>query len=250
MRRLILALALALGGCASTGPISLDDPAALESDPIEPVNRGVFWVNDRLDVFVLEPIAKGWDFIAPETVEVHLDQFFTNLRFPVRFVGTLLQGKVRASGEELGRFGVNTTVGLLGFFDPATGWGLERHDEDFGQALGRWGTPPGPYLMLPLLGPSNTRDAVGRLVDTFLGSGPALISPGVNAASTGVDLINSRSLLLEDIREAKAASLDYYAFVRNVYLQRREALVRDEEIRSEDPIDDLYEIEEDLEDDR
>ena len=219
-----------------------------ESDPLERMNRGTHWLNDRFDVFLLEPIAKGWEFVTPEQGRLRLRKFFTNLRFPVRFVGTLLQAKLRASGDEVGRFVVNSTVGLLGFFDPASHWGIGFHDEDFGQALGAWGTPPGPYLVLPLFGPSNPRDAVGLAVDTVLLLGPGLISPAAGTALGSTNLVNSRALALDDVREAKAAALDYYVLLRNGYLQLREAKIRDGEIEVEEPTDDLYYIDETLED--
>jgi len=219
-----------------------------ENDPLEPMNRGTHWVNDQLDVYLLEPIAKGWEFVTPEQARLRLDKFFANLRFPVRFVGNLFQAKLRASGDEVGRFVVNSTVGLLGFFDPASHWGIGFHDEDFGQALGAWGTPPGPYLVLPIFGPSNPRDAVGLAVDTVLLLGPGLVSPTAGAAIGGTNLVNSRALALDDVREAKAAALDYYVLLRNGYLQLREAKIRDGSVEPEEPTDDLYDIDERFED--
>src|SRR5512140_45443 len=136
-------------------------------DPLEGMNRAVFWFNDQVDDYVIEPAAKGWDKIAPDRVKKSLSNFFQNLRFPIIAGNNLLQGKPIQSASDVGRFVVNTTVGVLGFFDPASDWGLAPHNEDFGQTLGYWGVPPGPYLVLPFVGPSNPRDAVGLAADSF-----------------------------------------------------------------------------------
>ena len=238
----ILALALLFGAAPVLHAQELRAEDEETGDPIEPVNRGIFWFNDKLDVFLFEPIAIGWEFVTPETVRIHLDQFFTNLRFPVRFVGSLLQAEALLAAEETGRFVVNSTVGVAGFFDPATGWGLEGRREDVGQAFGRWGMGPGFYLVLPLLGPSSGRDAVGRIFDSGLQSGPGLISPWAGAGVSGLDLINTRALLLDEIDQAKEASLDYYSLVRHAYLEQREALVRNGDVPAEEVTDDLYEL--------
>ncbi len=124
---------------------------------------------------MFEPLAVGWEFVTPRTLRVHLGQLFGNLRFPVRFVNDLLQADVRQAGVELGRFTVNSTVGVGGLFDPATGWGLEQRNEDFGQTLGFWGVPTGPYLQLPFLGFGSPRDSFGGLVDGALGGVPDLL---------------------------------------------------------------------------
>jgi phospholipid-binding lipoprotein MlaA len=140
-------------------------------------------------------------------------------------------------------------VGVLGLFDPASGWGLEAHNEDFGQTLGRWGVPPGPYLMLPLLGPSTLRDGAGTFVDYPLSVVPFFVNQFILLGARGVDFLNARSRVLEEVRDAKDAALDYYSFVRNAYLQRREALVRDDAELTEEELygEDLYEIVDDEE---
>ncbi len=215
----------------------------IESDPLEGMNRRLFWFNDRLDVYIIEPVGKGWRWISPQSVRTSLSKFFLNLRFPVRFVSNLIEFNAVGAGEELGRFSVNTTVGILGFFDPATGWGLEGTDTDVGLALGRWGMPPGPYLILPIFGPSNPRDTLGLIGDTVLSSGPSLISPAVGAIVNGGELINLRAELVPVIDDAKEASFDYYVFVRNAYAQNRRARVLSENPDEAEPIeDDLYEI--------
>src|SRR5215470_10470772 len=159
MRRPPIALLL---GAAGLGCVLLGGCAAEnfrpDYDPLEPVNRKIFWFNDQVDNYVLEPVATGWDWAIPHVVQRSISNFFANVRFPIDLINNLLQGKLKNSASEVGRFAVNTTVGVLGFFDPATGWGMEAHQEDFGQTLGVWGVPPGAYLVLPIVGPSNPRD--------------------------------------------------------------------------------------------
>jgi ABC-type transporter lipoprotein component MlaA len=144
------------------GEISAEgDDDELVWDPLEPVNRGIWAFNDALDAYLLEPVAIGWDFVLPRRVQLCVNNFFSHLVLPVRIVNDLLQLKPVKALEDGGRFVVNTLVGVGGLFDPATAGGIPRHDEDFGQTLGHWGVPPGPYLVLPVLGPSNPRDGVG-----------------------------------------------------------------------------------------
>lgn len=246
-----LACALLAGalvsGCASSSP---RERAARSDDPWEPGNRVTFAFNDGLDVAFMEPVATGWTWVTFEDLRISVDKAMHNLRFPVRLVGNLAQAEVRAAGTETARFTINTTVGLLGFFDPAGHWGLEKHDADFGQAMGVWGVPAGPYLVLPVFGPSNPRDTFGLAVDTVLSAAPSLINPILGIALTGVNLVNTRALLLDTVREAKRASLDYYVFVRDAYTQRRrlQILGSDGEDAEEGAIDDdFYDIEDDEE---
>ena len=142
----------------------IDEPGVW--DPWEPMNRGVWWFNDRVvDRFFLEPVAIAWDFVLPDQVQTSLKGVYENTRFPIFFVNNLLQLKPHDAAVDIGRFVVNTTVGLGGIWDPATRIGLEKSDEDFGQTLGYWGVPAGPYLVIPILGPSSGRDAIGSAVD-------------------------------------------------------------------------------------
>jgi phospholipid-binding lipoprotein MlaA len=209
-------------------------------DPIEPVNRRVFWFNDKLDTYVLEPVATGWDRIAPDPVQRSVSNFFSNLRFPIFTVNDVLQGKVNDGAVDVGRFAVNTTVGVLGFFDPATRWGFAQHNEDFGQTLGWWGVRGGPYLVLPVLGPSSVRETVGLVGDSAASITPFFVNGWILAGARAVDTINYRSLILEQVREAKRASFDYYSFVRNAYVQRRNALLHDNLDTNEGEGDALY----------
>jgi len=218
-------------------PPSLGVSAPAESDPFEPLNRGFFAFNDGIDVYALEPVARGWRSVTPRPLRRALAQFFSNLQFPVRFVGCLAQGQLVDSGQEIGRFVVNTTVGIAGLFDPASRIGLPLHPEDLSQALGTWGVGPGPYIVFPVLGPSSLRD----VVDIPLGAASSLL-PGLNV----LNLVNTRADLIVEVREAKAASLDYYSLVRNAYLQRRRALVRNETIVPQEANDDLYELSDDF----
>ena len=130
-------------------------------DPFEKFNRGMFWFNDKAYFYVMKPVAKGWRWLAPEPLRLGIRNFFSNLRAPIRFVNAALQGKFRDAGNELTRFGVNSTLGIGGLFDPAKAhFGIERKIEDTGQTLAHYGVGPGPYLVLPFLGPSNFRDGM------------------------------------------------------------------------------------------
>lgn len=216
-------------------------------DPYQHVNRPIFGFNEGLDRWVLAPAARGWTFATPESGRRALDRFFEHLRFPVRLVSTLGQGEVRRSGSTVVRFVVNTVVGIGGFFDPAADVGLPRSDEDFGQMFGRWGVPSGPYWMLPLLGPSNPRDAAGLLLD----SAANVVNPA-SMFTSPLALVNTRALLSEQIDLAREAALDYYVFVRDAYLQLRDAQIRDAAIEDQEarpgavPYDDLYDLEDEL----
>ena len=236
----VLVLSWAAAVCAA-------EDVDTERDPLECVNRKIFWFSDKLDVYVLAPVATGWEKVSPRRVRTSVSNFFGNLRFPIVTVNDLLQGKVKDSASDVGRFAVNTTVGVFGFFDPASGWGLVKHDEDFGQTLGVWGVPPGPYLVLPLLGPSDPRDATGFAVDYALSVTPFFIDEAILWGARVGDTVNERSFVLKQVEDAKASAFDYYTFVRNAYLQRRRALVRDLAEGSAEESEELYHPEFDLE---
>ncbi len=230
-----------LGGCLGA---STERP-----DPYQGVNRRFFAFNEKLDEYALEPAAEGWSFITPEDFRIALGKFFQNLKFPVRFLTNLGQGEVKRSGSELARFITNTTVGLLGFFDPATRFGLEKYPEDFGQMFGRWGVPSGPYWVIPLVGPSNPRDSVGYVFDSVLNP-LAFAGPVVAAAGTVTSTVNGRALAEAQVDLARKAALDLYVFVRDAYIHRRIAQIRNEnliETNTREPDEDgLYEIPDDL----
>ncbi len=211
------------------------DPA----DPWERMNRGIFQFNEAADRWVIEPVAKGADFVLPDPVERSIRKFFDNSKIPIHFGNALLQFKPVSAVEELARFVVNSTIGIAGFFDPATRIGLEAHREDFGQTLGHWGVPPGPYLVLPIWGPSNPRDTVGLMADSA-----SLVYPwfmpwyASMAVGTG-DRLNLRSIHLDTIESEREAALDYYVFLRNAFMSHREDQVWDREGDEADD-DDLY----------
>ncbi|MFI5398959.1 MAG: VacJ family lipoprotein [Candidatus Binatia bacterium] len=220
-----------------------ESSAQSNHDPLEGMNRKIFWFNDKVDTYIFVPVATGWDAIAPTRVKRCVSNFFQNLRFPIVTGNDVLQAKPLAAASDVGRFVVNTTVGVAGFFDPATGWGLEQHNEDFGQTLGYWGVPPGPYLVLPFFGPSNPRDTVGLAADSFSTVYPYFIAYVYTFSANATNIINARALGLKDVQQIKDASLDYYAAVRNWYEQRRAALVHDRKGLSEEQQQDLYNVE-------
>jgi len=213
-----------------------DDPFAKEetdvlevADPIEPFNRAMFWFNDKLYFYLLKPVARGYR-IVPEPARISVSNFFSNLATPVRLVNALLQFKLGKAGSELARFGVNSTIGLLGLFDPAKSWlNLEKHEEDFGQTLGRYGIGNGFYLVLPVFGPSSLRDGVGRFGDYFVDpiSSPYYceLRNWEQYSLRGWEQVNRISLDRDTYEAIKRETLDPYLFVRNSYLQYRQTKV-------------------------
>lgn len=195
-------------------------------DPFEPVNRGIFTVNVFLDDWVLVPVAKGYRTVTPDVVQVHLRHALDNLREPRNFVNAVLQGDPQKAGFAFTRFAVNSTFGVLGLFDVAGSEGVTPVDEDFGQTLGVWGVGSGPYLMLPVMGPSTLRDTVGRVGDG-LAFDPLAVAVGQEAhldapwygqtALRGIDL---RARNIENVAAIRQGSVDYYAKVRSLYWQR------------------------------
>ncbi len=213
----LMSLAL-LGGCASTG-----NPR----DPLEPINRGIYQFNDGLDKVLLTPAAEVYRGALPQFVRTGVSNFFANINDVLVALNNLLQGKLPDAVSDAGRVVVNTTVGLLGVLDVATEIGLEKHDEDFGQTLGRWGFGDGPYLVLPLFGPSNLRDALGRIVD-YKTDLVTYVDPSRDRNLLwGLRIINRRSELLDTSKILETAALDPYEFLRDAYLQRRRNLVYD-----------------------
>ena len=223
LRTLLVPVLLALtflGGCAST-----NNPR----DPLEPVNRAVYHFNDGLDNLLLKPAATIYKGILPQFVRTGVTNFFSNLYDILTALNNLLQGKLGNAASDVGRIVVNTTVGLIGFLDVATEIGLEKHNEDFGQTLGYWGIGDGPYLQLPLFGPSSFRDGVGRFVDMQLDPVRWLWRHDISARNSlwGLYLVNTRANLLDSTKILDEAALDPYEFQRDAYLQRRRNLVYD-----------------------
>ena len=207
-----------LGGCAST-----NDPR----DPLEPINRGVYQFNEGVDTMFLKPVAEVYQAIIPPVARTGVSNVFANINDVVVALNNLLQGKVTEALSDVGRVLINTTAGLFGLFDVATPVGLEKHDEDFGQTLGYWGLGDGPYLVLPLLGPSNLRDTAGRVVD-YNTDPVTYIEPTRDRNQVqGLRLVSRRAELLSASRLLSVAALDEYEFVREAYLQRRRNLIYD-----------------------
>ena len=212
------------------------DPAAdLDVyDPIEPVNRGIFWFNDKFDRFLLGPVSRGYDDVMPEFVKEGVGNFFSNLEYPVKLVADILELDTCQMGSDTGRFLINSTIGVAGLMDMAEYWGLEENRSDIGVALGRNGVPDGPYLVLPLLGPSNLRDALGRGAAAFVSPTAIMAYAGVDSDVTfwvtvgtrAVEFIDTRARMEEAITTARESSIDYYLFLQGAYTQYRNGLIK------------------------
>lgn len=215
---MLAACAVLLGGCATNG-----DPR----DPLEPLNRGIYKFNDAVDRAVMKPVATGYKEALPQPVRTGVGNFFSNLDDVIVLLNDLLQFKLGQAASDFSRLVWNTSVGILGLIDVATPMDLPKHNEDFGQTLGYWGVGNGPYLVLPLLGPSNLRDSVGLVVDYKVD--PVYQQNDMADRNTAVVLraIHKRSVLLGAEEVVEQASLDPYTFVRDAYLERRRNLIYD-----------------------
>jgi phospholipid-binding lipoprotein MlaA len=212
-------LVLSLAGCASNG-----DPR----DPLEPLNRGIHSFNESVDKAIFKPVAEGYDAVMPGFAKMGVRNFFSNLNDVTVLTNNLLQFKLEQSASDFLRLSFNSTFGLFGLLDIATEMGLRKHDEDFGQTLGRWGIGTGPYLVLPFLGPNNFRDTVGYMVDTEYTD----LVRNYDDASTrnpvmALRIISRRADLLDAKEAMDRAALDGYEFMRDFYLERRKGLVYD-----------------------
>jgi phospholipid-binding lipoprotein MlaA len=214
----LLAALAGLGGCATSG-----DPR----DPIEGFNRAMFSFNDGLDKAVIKPVATGYVAVLPSPARTGVSNFFGNIGDVFISVNDLLQGKVGDAAGDLGRFVVNSTVGVLGLFDVASNIGLEKHDEDFGQTFGRWGVGDGFYVVLPVLGPRTARDAVGELFDWYADPVARVNHIDVRNELVATRLTSDRAGLLSADRLIDTAALDKYSYMRDAYLQRRRFKVYD-----------------------
>lgn len=223
----LLALALA-GGCATTGGNVEEPYGAPAYDPFEPVNRAVYAFNEGIDRFLAKPVARGYRAVVPRPVRRGVSNFFANLWEPSIMVNNLLQGKFTHAASDLGRFLANSTLGIFGLFDVASGMGLERHNEDLGQTLGVWGFGEGPFLVLPFFGPSNIRDGTGLYGDLQMYPPTHLNDESTRWTAYVLDAVNTRAQLLDagEILE-QAAGQDPYVFVREAYILRRRSLIRD-----------------------
>ncbi len=201
--------------------------AASEDDPWESFNRPIFTFNDTLDTYALKPLAQGYQAITPQFLEDGIHNMFANVGDVSNLANNLLQGKLEAAGIDTSRVLFNTTFGLLGFFDVASKMELRKSDEDFGQTLGVWGVGSGPYIVLPLLGPSSGRDAVAKIPDSLLEPYPYINDVPARNLIHGVDVVDTRANLLS---AEKLISGDKYVFIRNAYLQNREFKVTDGQV--------------------
>jgi len=220
---LLLASVLGTGGCASWVGMEPEP-----GDPLEPFNRSMFALNQHIDTYVAKPLAKGYQKITPEPIDRGITNFFNNLDEIPTALNNLLQFKVKEALSDLGRLAINSTLGFFGFMDVATTWGLEKHDEDFGQTLGKWGVPSGPYLVLPIIGSSSIRDGAGFAVDWV--SNPIYYRIGDNQLGWTLwtlRYVDRRADLLRAEKVVESAALDPYIFHRESYLQRRNYVVHD-----------------------
>lgn len=228
LRAMALALAVTAAACATPPPA--DDPEALAewretNDPFEPANRAMFEIHEVADRFVLQPVAEAYRDLLPQPVRNGIRNALGNLRAPVILANDLLQGNVSRARITLGRFMVNSTLGLGGILDVSREWGVPGHSEDFGQTLAVWGFGEGFYMFVPLLGPSSLRDLLGQAGDaainplTWLGQGAAVDAAGW--VRLGLTVVDTREALLEPIDQVRATSLDPYATLRSGYRQRR-----------------------------
>lgn len=206
-------------GCATTR----SDP---EKDPVEPMNRVFFNVNENLDKYFMKPVAKGYQKITPKPVRSSVTNFFDNLFYPNVILNDFLQAKFKQGFRDFARLFVNTTIGIGGLFDRATPAGLLRHQEDLGQTFATWGMGQGPYLVIPLLGPSTARDVTDLAPRTFL-SPLFYIESAATYGVGALSVINERANLLEATEIRDEAALDSYTFTREAFLQRRKDLIYD-----------------------
>ena len=214
----LLTLALTLTGCATNG-----DPR----DPLEPLNRGIYQFNDTVDKAVTKPIAQGYRAVLPSPVRAGVNNFFSNVDDIFVTANNLLQFKIKTAASDFARLLANTTLGIGGIFDVASSFGLEKHDEDFGQTLGYWGIGDGAFLMLPLLGPSDVRDAVGTAVQGYFDPIWNLNNIAVRNSLTALSVVDNRAGLLDAEKVLDEAALDPYTFLRDSYLQQRRSLIFD-----------------------
>jgi len=211
------------GGCATTGVARQDDPR----DPLEGFNRAMFSFNEGFDTVLLKPVAKGYDVVMPLPVKTGVANFFGNIADVFIGVNDLLQGKPGDAVGDAGRFIFNSTFGVLGLFDFASTIGLDKHDEDFGQTMGRWGMGPGPYLVVPVFGPRDMRDAAGLALDIEADPVGHLSDVPVRNSLTAVRFVSIRADLLPADKIIEEAALDKYSYIRDAYLQRRRSQVYD-----------------------
>jgi len=229
---LAVMVAAALSACVTLPPNSPRSP----QDPWESWNRGVYKFNDAIDRGIAKPVARAYLRVVPKPVRTGISNFLTNLETPTVMINDALQGKFLAAANDLGRFLLNTTVGIGGLLDPATAAGMDRNDADFGQTLGHWGVHAGPFIELPLLGPSDLRDAPSKVVDSYTNPRQYIKNTDVKYGLWGLYFVDRRASLLSLDATLKNV-YDPYVFIRDAYLARRAFLVSDGKIKDEPLID-------------
>jgi len=221
---------LLLAGFALSGQV-MAESAKNPEDPWEGVNRKIFAFNEKVDQYALKPVAKGYKAVTPDPVERGVSRMFANVGEVVNILNDLLQGKFKQAGNDTGRLVINTTIGLVGFFDVAEDFGLPKGDgEDFGQTMGFWGVKPGPYVVIPLFGPMTVRDAPGRVVDRLVNPINEIDHIPTRNRIYGAEVVSLRADLLE---AEKLIRGDRYSFIRDAYLQRRKFLEYDGEVEDD-----------------
>ena len=226
-----IVFALSLSACVTLPPNSPRVP----QDPWESWNRGVYKVNDKVDRAILKPVAKTYVRVVPSPIRTGVTNFFANLETTTVIINDALQGKLLAAGNDLGRLLLNTTVGLGGILDPATPAGLAHNDNDFGLTLGHWGLHPGPFVELPIFGPSDVRDGVGKVVDSYTDPRQYIKNNYVKYGLYLPSLLDTRASLLS-LDETLKNVFDPYAFIRDAYLQRRAYRVSGGKAAPEQPL--------------
>jgi len=217
---LLISLSM-LSGCATI------EGEADPDDPLESFNRSMYSFNDSLDRAVLKPVAQGYNAVLPDPVNKSVSNFFSNLEDIVVIFNDILQLKVEQALSDTARVFFNSTIGVFGLFDVASGMELPKHDEDFGQTLGYWGVDTGAYIVWPFFGPSNVRDTVGSISDAYVNPLYDIQPDDTQLALSATNVVDTRAGLLSASKILKEAALDPYLFVRDAYLQRRQNLVYD-----------------------
>lgn len=232
-----MVLTMGMGACAKTQDPNASYDSAAISDPIEPVNRGIFAFNNFLDIVLIEPIAKGYNKFVPDFMRDGIQNFMRNLRAPLVVANNLLQGNVKGAGTATARFIINTTAGIGGLIDVASTQGFEYVPEDFGQTLAVWGFGDGMYIVLPVIGPSSVRDTAG-LVGDFMADPVRIYAENTENdwiiyTRGAVEAIDTRSRYIKAVRDLRKNSLDYYAAVRSAYAQKRKSLIQNKSVEGE-----------------
>ena len=238
----IIIIIIILSAC-STNDSTIQDKTINASDPLEGMNRMIFSFNQGVDKAVLAPVAKGYRYILPKEVRKGVRNFLSNLSEPWTTINSTLQGDVSNAGTSLARFMINSTVGVLGIFDVASSVGFKKQKEDFGQTLAVSGVGPGPYIIIPLLGPSTSRDVLGKVVSLFADPVTYVLHREdhdswiwIGTALRGLDF---REQNLEKIDNLKASSVDFYATIRSLYLERRSRMIANQPTDDKDPFQDF-----------